>query len=189
MGRSSETPADTASSLPVGQSILAKFKASYAPKKRNLSEYYIDPLEPYRQYSPGDAVKGSVVVNVLRPFRITHLTICLHGFVKVFQNAKIPGESISHEGRRSDTSRGTGKRGSQYFGNGFASLFENELALCGEGRLDIGKYVFHFELDLPSKGLPSSIDVSVINFQTLRSGLIVSLSLNEVPFHTSLHPL
>ena len=164
MGRSPETSADDSPSLPTAQSLLAKFKASYTPKKRNLSEYYIEPLEPYRQYSPGDAVKGSVVVNVIRPFRLTHLTICLHGFVKVFQNAKIPGQSISHEGRRSDTSRGTGKRGSEYFGNGFASLFENEIALCGEGRLDIGKYVFHFELDLPSEGLPSSIDVRTVHY-------------------------
>ena len=162
MGRSTETSADIVHSVPAAQSLLAKFKASYIPKKRNLSEYYIEPTEPYRQYSPGDAVKGAVVVNVIRPFRITHLTICLHGFIKVFQNAKIPGESISHEGRRPDTGKGTGKRGSEYFGNGFASLFENEIAICGEGRLDIGKYVFHFELDLPSNGLPSSIDVSVV---------------------------
>ncbi len=162
MGRSIENSVDVVPSTPPAHSLLAKLKASYTPKKRNLSEYYIEPLEPYRQYSPGDAVKGSVVVNVLRPFRITHMTISLNGFVKVFQNAKIPGESISHEGRRPDTSRGTGKRGSEYFGNGFASLFENEIALCGEGRLDIGKYVFHFELDLPSNGLPSSIDVCVI---------------------------
>ena len=172
MGRSSEDPADSAPPIPASQSMLAKFKASYTSKKRNVSEYYIEPLEPYRKYSPGDAVKGSVIVNVLRPFRITHLTICLHGFVKVFPNAKIPGESISHEGRRSDTSRGTGKRGSEYFGNGFASLFENEITLCGEGRLDISKYVFHFELDLPSRGLPSSIDVSPSIPKSVRTGLI-----------------
>lgn len=165
MGRPTENSTEATLSTPTAHSLLAKFKASYTPKKRNVSEYYVEPLEPYRQYSPGDAVKGSVVVNVIRAFRVTHLTICLHGFVKVFQNAKIPGESISNEGRRSDTNRGTGKRGSEYFGNGFASLFENEIALCGEGRLDIGKYVFHFELDLPSKGLPSSIDVSVIHFK------------------------
>ncbi len=165
MGRSTENSIDAALSAPKAPSLFAKFKASYAPKKRNLSEYYIEPLESHRQYSPGDAVKGSVVVNVIRALRVTHLTICLHGFVKVFQNAKIPGESISNEGRRSDTSRGTGKRGSEYFGNGFASLFENEIALCGEGRLDVGKYIFHFELDLPSQGLPSSIDVSLFDSQ------------------------
>lgn len=182
MGQSSETSADLAPSIPRVQSLLAKFKTSYTPKKRNLSEYFIEPLEPYRQYSPGDAVKGSVVVIVVKPFRITHLTICLHGFVKVFQNAKIPGESISHEGRRSDTSRGTGKRGSEYFGNGFASLFENELALCGEGRLDTGKYVFHFELDLPSKGLPSSIDVGVIDSQSILDRTDRFLSSNGVQY-------
>ena len=165
MGTSVEISADTVPPTTTAQSLFAKLKATYTPKKRNFSEYYIDPLEPYRQYSPGDAVKGSVVVNVVRPFRITHLTICLHGFVKVFQNAKIPGESISHEGRRPDTNRGAGKRGSEYFGNGFASLFENEVTICGEGRLDIGKYVFHFDLELPSNGLPTSIDVRIMNEQ------------------------
>ena len=44
--------------------------------------------------------------------------------------------------------------------NGQASLFQDEVTLCGEGRLDIGLYEFEFELEFPSKGLPTSIDVS-----------------------------
>lgn len=48
---------------------------------------------------------------------------------------------------------------SHYFGNGHASLFQDEVTLCGEGRLEAGIYEFNFELDFPTKGLPSSIDV------------------------------
>lgn len=51
-------------------------------------------------------------------------------------------------------------RKTQYFGNGHASLFNDEVTLCGEGRLDAGIYEFNFELEFPRKGLPTSIDVS-----------------------------
>ena len=55
---------------------------------------------------------------------------------------------------------GRGKRGTEYYGNGFASIFEDEFVLCGEGRLNVGVYAFKFELELPCSGIPSSIDVS-----------------------------
>ncbi|EOA80740.1 uncharacterized protein SETTUDRAFT_24256, partial [Exserohilum turcica Et28A] len=51
-----------------------------------------------------------------------------------------------------------GSKSGSYFGNGFVSLFEDEVVLCGEGRLSEGIYHFNFELEFPSKGLPSSID-------------------------------
>lgn len=50
----------------------------------------------------------------------------------------------------------------QYFGNGQASLFQDEVTLCGEGRLEPGIYEFNFELQFPSKGLPTSINVSFV---------------------------
>lgn len=53
-------------------------------------------------------------------------------------------------------------RKSQYFGNGHASLFQDEQTLCGEGRLDTGHYEFKFELEFPTKEVPTSIDVSML---------------------------
>lgn len=97
------------------------------------------------------------MVTVTKPIRITHLVVCLHGFVKVFVNAKLPIDIISRDG--GVLGGGTGKRGSEYFGNGFASLFENEIPLGGEGRLEVGSFEFEFDLQLPSAGLPSSISV------------------------------
>lgn len=51
----------------------------------------------------------------------------------------------------------------KYFGNGFASLFEDEQVLSADGRLDTGKYEFNFDLMFPGKGLPSSIDVCFLS--------------------------
>ncbi|RKF72734.1 pH-response regulator protein palF/RIM8 [Golovinomyces cichoracearum] len=120
----------------------------------NLTEFHIRPDEPHRQYSPGDTVKGTVVITSLKPIRITHLTVCLHGFVRVFKSPNCsnepfvdPGLTTSHDVRKS-----------QYFGNRHASIFKDEVTLCGEGHLDAGIYEFKFELILPSKGLPTSID-------------------------------
>ena len=52
-----------------------------------------------------------------------------------------------------------GKKYGEYFGNGFASLFEDEVILCGDGKLAEGTYQFNFELEFPDRDLPSSIDV------------------------------
>lgn len=125
--------------------------------KRNLAEYYIKTNEPHRKYAPGNRVKGAVIVTVTKPLKITHLAVSLHGFVKVFNNAKQPGESVYPDGVL--LGGRIGKRGSEYFGNGFASLFENEIILCGEGRLEAGKFEFEFDLEIPPRGLPSSISV------------------------------
>lgn len=92
-----------------------------------------------------------------RPIRITHLVVCLHGFVKVFASAKLPTDIISRDG--AFLGGGTGKRGGEYFGNGFASLFENEVTLAGGGRLEVGSFEFEFDLEFPHTELPSSISV------------------------------
>lgn len=96
-------------------------------------------------------------MNVTKPQRITHLVIRLHGFVKVANRAKLPGESISYDEALMALEKGRGRRGMEYFGNGFARLFEDETVLCGEGRVS-GQYEFRFEMVLPSKGVPSGID-------------------------------
>ena len=103
-------------------------------------------------------MSGSVRLSVLRPTRVTHIVVSLHGFVQVFKNPGSPGE-----GFRANTNylgTGRGKKSGEYFGNGFASLFEDEVVLCGDGRLAEGAYQFNFELEFPDRDLPSSIDVS-----------------------------
>ena len=143
------------------RSIISRIASPFTTRARNIRstfDFDIETDEPYRQYFPGDVVKGSVCLTVHKPIRISHLVICLHGFVKVFRNAIAPGDGISRDSAYLGTGRG--KRGSEYFGNGFASIFEDEIVLCGDGKLNIGRYEFKFEIDLPLSGIPSSIDVS-----------------------------
>ncbi|KAL9046657.1 MAG: hypothetical protein Q9214_000555 [Letrouitia sp. 1 TL-2023] len=125
-------------------------------RPRNISEYFIEPDEPYKTYSPGDRVKGFVVLNIERPTRITHLTICLHGFVQVLKNGRTPGDSTQRW--REYLSTGQGKCGEAFFGNGLAALFKDEIVLAGDGCLGSSSYRFQYDLKLPSKGIPSSID-------------------------------
>lgn len=140
-------------------------------RSRNLTDFYIRPDEPYRKYSPGDTVKGTVVLTVIKQIRITHLTVCLHGFLRVFKslnhvndlfaNPSLPKSQKSHK--------------SQCVGNGHASLFQDEVTLCGEGRLDAGIYEFEFELVFPSNGLPTSIDVCLPPPNRLISRLVLTI--------------
>jgi hypothetical protein len=97
-----------------------------------------------------------VVLTVVRPIRVTHLTVALHGIVRVFKNPNV--RSGGHDQDPSLTSASNNGK-SQTVGNGQASLFQDEVTLCGEGRFEIGVYEFEFELEFPSKGLPTSIDV------------------------------
>lgn len=138
------------------RSFLSWLKLPFGARPRNLADFYIRLEEPHRQYSPGDLVKGTVVLTLLKPVRITHLTLCLHGFVRVFKRASEANEFLA-----ADTGLTTSRDGtkSQYFGNGHASLFQDEITLCGEGRLDSRIYEFNFEMEFPSKGLPTSVHV------------------------------
>ena len=158
MTRTANTAPTSPSLSPKARSLLSKFTSPFAPRARNLSDYHIRTDEPHRQYAPGDVVKGSVCLTLAKPLRVTHVVICLYGYVKVFKSPGSPRDFNPRDGGFHGPGRGT--RGSEYFGNGFASLFEDEVILCGEGRLSPGSYKFRFELELPSKGLPSSIDVS-----------------------------
>ena len=102
-------------------------------------------------------MKGAVVLTVIKPVRVTHLVVRLHGHVRVFNTANAPGEGISPDS--GSPGAGRARKGNEQVRNGYASLFEDEVTLCGEGRLDVGRYEFNFELDFPLTGLPSSIDV------------------------------
>ena len=125
-------------------------------------------------------MKGSVVLTVNKPVRITHLVIGIRGFVKVYKNANPPGQGISKEARFVGTGRGD--RGSEYFGNGFATIFEKEMPLCGEGRLVPMIYRFEFELPIRAWEVPSSIDVSTINYSLVMQGTDFVPSSKEVRY-------
>lgn len=146
------------SSSPFGKNngLLSKFRSPLGPRNRNINDFYIEPDDPWRTYVPGDTIKGTVVLKVVRPIRITHIVICLHGYVKVTKNTVASSEVVP------DTSfagPGRGRRGAEYLGNGLATLFEDELVLCGDGRLKEGIYKFQFEMLFPPYPLPSSIKV------------------------------
>ena len=100
------------------------------------------------------------MLTVTKPIRITHLTVCLHGFVRVYKYSNAANEPVPLSDGGLTASNG--RRKSQYYGNGHASLFQDETTLCGEGRLEAGIYEFNFELEFPSEGLPTSIDVSIL---------------------------
>ncbi|KAH8428418.1 pH response protein PalF [Aspergillus melleus] len=151
------SPPAQPSSSPLGRnrsSLLSRFCSPFSQRNRSIADYYIEPDDPWRSYFPGDVIKGTVVLTVVRPVRITHLVICLHGFVKVFKNTVPSGEASPDAGFLGP---GRGRRGAEYLGNGLATLFENEDVLCGEGRLKEGVYKFRFEMSFPPFALPSSI--------------------------------
>lgn len=156
---SSNPPIPQTSTPPVSRNrnFLAKFRSPLGQRNRSITDFYIDPDDPWRSYFPGDTIKGTVLVTVVRPVRITHIVICLHGYVKVFKNAMPAGETNADLGF---IGPGRGRRGAEYMGNGLATLFEDEIVLCGDGRLKEGIYKFRFEMTLPPYALPSSINVS-----------------------------
>lgn len=127
---------------------------SLRSRNRNVTDFHIRPEEPHRRYGAGDHVRGSVVLAVVKPVRITHLVVSLHGYVRVLKDptsiAKTQGATV--------LPLGGGSMQPRYHSNGLASLFQDEQVLSGEGRLEPGKYEFGFDLVFPDKGLPSSID-------------------------------
>ncbi|KLJ06140.1 hypothetical protein EMPG_10433 [Blastomyces silverae] len=136
------------------RSIISKFTDRFSNRTKTISEFYIQLDEPYKAYFSGELVKGCVVLKVVKPVRITHLVLCLHGYVKVYKTAVAPGDALEESGFLGP---GRGKRKGEYLGNGFASLFEDEIVLCGDGRLVEGIYKFKFEMAFPDYRLPSSI--------------------------------
>ena len=188
MKASQNTKRETSQKRTKQSSLLARCSAPFASKQRNPLEQDIRLDEPFRQYSSGDTIKGAIHMNVAKSQRITHLVIRLHGFVKVTNRAKLPGESISYDEALMALGKGRGRRGIEYFGNGFARLFEDEIVLCGEGRV-LGQYEFRFEMVLPSKSMPSGIDVSTNAVPRLQLRNMSSLTCRRPTVRTRYHIL
>ncbi|KAI0430600.1 hypothetical protein F5Y09DRAFT_307357 [Xylaria sp. FL1042] len=139
---------------PPKSSFFSRLAAPLRSRSRNLADFHIRLKEPHRQYSAGDHVQGSVILSVVKPIRVTHLTVTLHGYVRAFKSASAAAQVatvnpavISHGGQNG-----------RYHGNGHASLFQDEIVLCGEGRLQASRWEFEFDLQFPDLELPSSID-------------------------------
>lgn len=158
-------------------------------RNRYLADFHVRPDEPHRKYSPGDHVRGTVHLVVVKPVRITHLVVTLHGYVHVVRDPSAAAKSIANGPEV--LPRG-GNAGPQYHGNGFATLFQDEQVLSGDGKLELGKYDFEFDLIFPSQGLPSSIDVgggslpndACVSARSLTRSADDFCSLSEERFHT-----
>lgn len=149
----------SASSTSRRSALLSRVTAPLTNRNRNVTEFYVEPDDPWKSYFPRETVRGSVVLTITKPLPITHLVICLHGHARVYKNQVVPGDGVATSGFLGP---GRGSRGVEYLGNGFTSLFQDEVILCGEGLLKKGIYKFKFELDFPPQELPSSIDVCFV---------------------------
>lgn len=141
---------------PSSRSFFSRFALPIRSRStRNLVDFHIRPAEPHRKYNAGDTVRGAVHLSVVKPIRVTHLTVALRGLVRVYKSPNVANEPVTVDS--------ASEAGAQFrfLGNGFASLFRDEQVLCADGRLEAGKYQFNFELLFPEDGLPSSIEVSV----------------------------
>lgn len=138
------------------RSILSRFPNPLAKRNTKNFDFEIQPEELYKIYKPGDRVRGHITLHVFKGFEITHLTISLHGYARVFKHQLGPSE-------KKDTPdilvNGKGTHGFEYHGNGLASLFQDEQTLCGSGFLKKQDYRFEFELHFPCYSLPSTIKV------------------------------
>jgi hypothetical protein len=142
-------------------SFFSRFALPLRSRTRYIADFHIRPAEPHRKYGAGDQVQGAVVLTVVKPVRITHLVVSLHGYMRVYKGPNIPanepiidpGEALASSGR---SSRQKG------VGNGGVRLFQDEQTLSGDGRLEPGRYEFNFNLLFPADGLPTSIDVRAV---------------------------
>lgn len=152
---STNDPSTALEDQPTSRSFFSRFALPIRSRStRNVVDFHIHPAEPHRKYNAGDPVKGAVVLAVVKPLRLTHLTVALRGFVRVYKSPNAANEPVSTPDVPSD-----GVSHFRFLGNGYASLFQDEQVLCADGRLEAGKYEFNFELLFPSLGLPSSIEV------------------------------
>jgi len=102
-------------------------------------------------------VQGAVILTVVKPVRITHLTVSLHGYVRVYKSPNGSANEPAINPAEVPSVNGRGAR-SKNAGHGYAALFQDEQVLSSDGRLEPGRYEFNFDLLFPAKGLPSSID-------------------------------
>ncbi|KAI1426542.1 hypothetical protein F5Y12DRAFT_270168 [Xylaria sp. FL1777] len=139
---------------PPKSSFFSRLAAPLRSRSRNLADFHVRLKEPHRQYSAGDRVQGSVILSVVKPIRLTHLTVTLHGYVRAFKSASAAAQVAAIN----PSIVPNGGRHGRYHGNGHASLFQDETVLCGEGRLQASRWEFEFDLQFPDLELPSSID-------------------------------
>ncbi|ETN38392.1 uncharacterized protein HMPREF1541_06427 [Cyphellophora europaea CBS 101466] len=165
--------------VPRSKSILSRFSNPLSKHARNMFDLAIEPLDPFKVYTAGETVKGHLVLTVTKGFDITHLVVALHGYAKVFKHQVTTGEGL---GSSDCVVNGKGTRGFEYHGNGLASLFQEEQILCGSGFLKKQVYKFAFELQFPSKSMPSTLD-----FERGTVGYMISATLTRpvtmVPTH------
>lgn len=138
------------------KSILSRFSSPLTKRSAKIFDFEIETEHPHKTYRPGDQVQGQVILSVFKGFDITHLTISLHGYAQVFKHSCTPGEAkVTPE----QLLNGKGSHGFEYFGNGLASLFQDEQILCGSGFLKKQVYKFGFNLQFPDESLPGTIEV------------------------------
>ncbi|KAL2154788.1 hypothetical protein VTH82DRAFT_3464 [Thermothelomyces myriococcoides] len=138
-------------------SFLSRFTLPLRPRTRYIADFHIRPNEPHRNYGAGDQVKGAVVLTVVKPVRITHLVVSLHGYMRVYKGPNAPAHEPIIDPAEPVSTSGRSSR-QKHHGHGYVRLFQDEQTLSGDGRLEPGRYEFHFNLLFPSSGLPSSID-------------------------------
>ncbi|CAK7204440.1 ph-response sensor protein [Sporothrix eucalyptigena] len=152
----SSIAAVSATTPPRRRSFFSRFTLPFRAPARTIADFHIRPAEPHRKYVAGDHVLGAVVLAIVKPVRITHLTVSLRGLVRVFKDPNAASTAPLPPDTATDSSSKSSK--SSYLGNGHALLFRDEMVLSGPGRLEPGNYEFEFDLIFPSQGLPSSID-------------------------------
>ena len=153
-----ESSPNESSPVERGKSILSRLSSPLTKRSAKLFDFEIQPEHPHKVFGPGDSVKGKIVLKVYKGLEITHLAVSLHGYARVFKHQCAPGE---RKNAPEQLINGKGSHGFEYFGNGLASLFQDELILCGSGFLKTQKYEFEFELQFPAQSLPSTINVSI----------------------------
>lgn len=150
---------NSAPSVERSKSVFARFSSPLTKRSTKIFDFEIEPEHPHKTYKPGDNLKGQIVLSVFKGFEVTHLTISLHGFARVFKHQVTPGDQKNVP---EQLINGKGSHGFEYHGNGLASLFQDERTLCGSGFLKKQVYKFGFELRFPSYSLPSTIEVCSI---------------------------
>ncbi|KAK4156945.1 hypothetical protein C8A00DRAFT_12146 [Chaetomidium leptoderma] len=149
----SDEPSSSSSSL----SFFSRFTLPLRSRARYVVDFHIRPAEPHRKYAAGDQVQGAVVLTVVKPVRITHLVVSLHGYMRVYKGPSLPAnEPVIDPAEALATSSRSSRQ--KNLPNGCVRLFQDEQTLSGDGRLEPGRYEFNFNLLFPAGGLPSSID-------------------------------
>lgn len=157
---------------PSSSSSLSFFSRLALPlrsRTRYIADFHIRPAEPHRKYGAGDQVQGAVVLTVVKPVRITHLVVSLHGYMRVYKGPSVPTNEPVVDPAEPLAAKGRSSR-QKNLANGCARLFQDEQTLSGDGRLEPGRYEFNFNLLFPAGGLPSSIDVCAWPVSSARLG-------------------